>query len=69
MIHYIDSNYKNGTRLINIRRLYGDHSKENQTTLLLEIFNNYKLNDLLGYFVSDNTAINDVCIDNSLQIL
>jgi len=69
MIHYIDSNYKNRTRLISMRRLYGDHSRKNQVALLLEILNNYKLNNLLGYFVSDNTTINDGYIDSYLQTL
>ncbi len=69
VIYYIDSNYKNRTRLINIRRLYEDYSGENQADLLLKILNKYKLADLVGYFVLNNITTNDVCIEYALQIL
>jgi len=66
VIYYIDSDYKNRTRLIDIKRLYGGHSGENQAELLVKILNEYELTDLLGYFVSDNIVLNDVCIDSYL---
>ena len=69
VIHYINNNYKNRIRLIGMKRLYGGHSGENQAKLLLEIFNDYKLTDLLGYFVLDNVILNDVCIDSILRTL
>ncbi len=66
VIYYINSNYKNRTRLINIKRLYENYSGENQADLLLKIFNKYKLTDLVGYFVLNNIIINDVCIEYAL---
>ncbi len=63
VIYYINSNYKNRIRLINIKRFYESHSGENQANLLLKIFNKYKLADLAGYFVSNNIIINDVYIE------
>ncbi len=63
IIHYCDKIYKNRTRLIAFRRLRGSHSGENMITLLTQIIREYGFEDRLGYFVTNNTESNDVCID------
>jgi len=68
VIYYIDKFYKVRTRFIALRRVYKDHSRENQTKLLMEIFKEFELTDRLGYFVSNNIIINDSCIDIFFKI-
>jgi len=61
VIHYIDSSYKNRTRLIALRHLSGSYCGENQAELLIEIIKEFELADRLGYFVADNAGSNDTC--------
>lgn len=63
VIHYVNQNYKNRTRLIALRHLCGAHDRENQTQLLVQVFWKYKLKGLLGYFVLDNASNCDTSID------
>src|SRR6266536_1589651 len=63
IIYYCDKVYKNRTRLIILRRLRGSYFGENIAVLLTEIIREYGFENRLGYFVTDNVAFNDVCID------
>jgi hypothetical protein len=51
IIYYIDKRYKNRTRLIAMRRVYGNHFREYQTELLIEVFKEYELINRLEYFI------------------
>ena len=55
--------------LLAFRRIYGSHSGENISTALLEVISEYKIEEKVGYFVSDNAKNNDVAIDHLLQRL
>ena len=69
VIHYVDVEFKNRTRLIALRRLRGYHTGENMSVLLIEVIKEYGFQDRLGYFVTDNAGSNDVCIDLVLEAL
>ena len=43
--HYTDRDYKIQTRLLALRRLHGEHSGENQASLLVEIIREFDLTD------------------------
>jgi hypothetical protein len=60
--HYVNKFFQNVTRLIALRNLRGSHSRENIATLLIEIIKDFEIEDLLGYFVIDNTEFNDIYI-------
>lgn len=64
LIHYVDVEFKNHTRLIALRRLRRHHTGENMSVLLIEVIKEYGFQDHLGYFVTD-----DVCIELVLEAL
>src|SRR5450755_427962 len=51
--HYTDNTFKNRTVMIALKRLHEAHSGENMGSLLIEIINDFDLNERLGYFVTD----------------
>ena len=63
--HYIDEYGQMKSNLIAIRRLLGNHTGENQAQLLIRVINeDYDIpQDNIGFFVTDNAANNDTCID------
>ena len=69
VIHYIDKQYKNRTRLIAMKRVHGSHSGVHQAEIIIQILEEYKLTDRLGYFISDNASSCDTCIDSVLEQL
>src|SRR6266511_2984460 len=68
VIHYVDKFYKIRTRFIALRHLRGGHDGGNQAALLIKIIKKYDLEDLLGYFISDNAISCDTTIDAILRI-
>ena len=60
--HYTDNTFRNRTIMIALKRLHETHSGENMGSLLIEIINNFDLNERLGYFVIDNVGLNDTYI-------
>jgi len=67
--HYIDCNGKRQAKLIALQSLDGEHTGENMAALLLKVFREYKIGSRIGFFITDNTSSNDVCIDLVLRKL
>ena len=67
--HYTDNTFKNRTVMIALKRLHEAHSGENMGSLLIEIINDFDLNERLGYFVTDNAGSNDTCVHHILTSL
>jgi hypothetical protein len=65
--HYTTCDYRVETRLLALRRFYGDHSGENQAELLTKIIKDFDFADRLEYLVTDNATNNDTCVDVLLQ--
>jgi hypothetical protein len=64
--HYINNTFKNCNIIIALKRLHETHSGENMSSLLIEIINDFDLNECLGYFVTDNAGSNDTCVHHIL---
>src|SRR5438876_11655432 len=67
--HYVDKKFRNTNRLIALRNLNGSHSGANMTELLIKIIKEFDIQDLLGYFVTDNADNNDIYINAVLRTL
>ena len=67
--HYVDKKFRNTSRLIALRNLNGSHSGANMAELLIEIIKKFDIQDLFGYFVTDNADNNNICIDVVLRTL
>ena len=65
--HFTDKDYRVQTRLLALRRLYGEHSGENQAELLADVLKDYELTDKIGYFVTDNASNNNTAVDILLR--
>lgn len=48
--HYIDENFKYKTRLIGLRRVYGNHTGENMVHHLIDVIETYRIWDKVGYY-------------------
>ena len=57
--HYLDKTFMNRTRLLTMRRLFGSHSGENMSKLLVRIIQKFEFTDRLDYFIIDNADSND----------
>jgi hypothetical protein len=55
--------------LLVIRQLRGAHSGENQAQIIIEVIEEYDLQDQIGYFVTDNATNNDTAIGRVLDKL
>jgi hypothetical protein len=67
--HYTDLSYKNRTVLIAVKRLNENYSKENIAALLIQIIKKFGFENRLGYFITNNTNLNNVCINLTLKQL
>src|SRR5579871_812995 len=67
--HFIDKSGKRRTTILALGHLQGVHSGENMAGVLLQIFNEYGIQNRIGYFMGDNHEANDTCIDSLLQQL
>jgi hypothetical protein len=67
--HFIDKFGNRRTTILALRQLQGVHSGENMAGVLLQIFNEYNIQNRIGYFMADNHEANDTCIDTLLQEL
>ena len=67
--YYIDNTFKNRIIIITLKRLYEAYSGENMGFLLIEIIKDFDFNERLGYFVIDNTGLNDTYVYHILTSL
>ena len=65
--HFIDKSGLRQTAVLALREVEGEHSGENIGDVLLQIIKDYKITDRVGYFMSDNASVNDVCVDFVLR--
>jgi hypothetical protein len=65
--HFLDTAFVNRTRLIALRRLYGSHSGENMARVLIDVIQEFRITDRLGYFMIDNAESNDTCLEHLVR--
>ena len=65
--HFIDKSGLRRTAVLALREVEGEHSGENIGDVLLQVIKDYKITDRVGYFMSDNASVNDVCVDFVLR--
>jgi hypothetical protein len=67
--HYLDETFTARSLLIALRQLSGPHSGENQSFLLVEIIKEFRFEQRLGYFISDNVTSNDSAVNFTCESL
>lgn len=61
--HYLNSQGQNVTVLLGLRRLMGSHSGSSMAEPVIQVIQDYKVIDKIGYFVLDNASNNDTCLE------
>lgn len=67
--HYLDESLIAKSLLIALRELKGEHSGANQAVLLAKVIRDFKIEDQIGYFISDNVASNDWAVFHTCEEL
>lgn len=67
--HWIDQTGKKRTTLLAIREVHGEHTGENMASVVLKVIKDYKIGRKVGYFVLDNAANNDTCVEAIMKKL
>ena len=67
--HYVNKKFRNTSRLIALRNFNGSHSGANMAELLIKIIKKFDIQNLLGYFVTDNADNNDIYINAVFRTL
>ncbi|KAK4074631.1 hypothetical protein Purlil1_12926 [Purpureocillium lilacinum] len=62
--HFLDRQGHHQVRLLALRRQLGSHSGENLAATLLEVVNEWGIQDSVGCVVSDNVTTNDACLQH-----
>jgi hypothetical protein len=60
--HYITESEQLTHSVLALRELSGEHSGENQASLIIDIINEYGIASKVGYFVMDNATNNDTLV-------
>ncbi|OBS17246.1 hypothetical protein FPOA_26615 [Fusarium poae] len=60
--HFLDERHKLQTALLDLPPLKGPHSGENIAKVLSTVIDFYDVSPIIGFFMMDNAASNDVCI-------
>ena len=69
--HFIDGDMKFQATLLALKKISETHSDENETAIILNVFDDYEIRNKLDYFVDDNANINDImlrAISNTFRI-
>jgi hypothetical protein len=65
--YFLDTAFVNRTRLITLCRLYGSYSGENMARVLIDVIQELRITDRLGYFMIDNAESNDTCLEHLVR--
>ena len=63
---------KDGRRcyiVLGLREIIGKYTSENIAGVLIDLFRDYRIVDNIGYFIANNTELNDIYIDVILYVL
>ena len=61
--HFISEQSKHLTITLALKELQGEYLGENQAEVVLDVLNNYRIHNKLGYMVIDNVGSNDTLIN------
>lgn len=67
--HYIDRHGHPQTKLLAMRGVEGEHTGENLAIVVLKVIREYRVGRRVGFFMLDNAASNDTCVDAILRAL
>lgn len=62
--HFLDRQGHHQVRLLALRRQLGSHGGENLAVTLLEVVDEWQIQDRIGCIVSDNATTNDCCLQH-----
>ena len=62
--HFLDRQGHHQVRLLALRRQLGSHGGENLAVTLLEVVDEWQIQDRIGCVVSDNATTNDCCLQH-----
>jgi hypothetical protein len=63
-VHFLDDEGKFRTFLLGLPRIEGRHSGENLADRVSDIIHEYRFEDRIGFFVTDNAESNDTCLEH-----
>jgi len=63
VVHYVGRNLKSLSLLIALKEMEGSHSNENIAAAILPVFGDFRIEDKLGFFISDNVTSNDRAVN------
>ena len=67
--HFVSHASEAKSCLLRLQHIEGVHSSENIAQSVIAVIEEYKVKDLLGYFVLDNASSNDTCVREILKQL
>jgi hypothetical protein len=63
VVHYAGGNPKSSSLLIALKEMEGSHSNGNIAAAILPAFGDFRIEDKLGFFISDNVTSNDRAVN------
>jgi hypothetical protein len=67
--HFINKNGRCHYVVLRLREIIGKHTGENIAGILIDLFHNYGIAGNIGYFIVNNTELNNIYINIILCIL
>jgi hypothetical protein len=65
--HYINDSGQLEHSVLALRELIGEHSGENQASVVMDVIDEYGIASKIGYFVMDNASNNDTLVRSLSQ--
>ena len=67
--HFVSEEGKRRHVVLGLREIISEHTSENIAGVLIDLFRDYRITGNIGYFIANNTELNDTCIDVILHTL
>ena len=69
MGYFINKDGRHHHIVFGLCEIIGEYTSENITGVLINLFRDYRIAGNIGYFIANNTELNDIYIDVILYIL
>lgn len=67
--HWISPSGQRVNKLLAFRRVFGKHAGENQAQIVLDVLDEFQIQERIGCLVGDNAAANDTAVSTILKAL
>ena len=69
MGYFINKDGRHCHIVLRLCEIIGKHTNKNMAGVLIDLFCDYRITGNIGYFMANNTELNNMCIDVILYIL